>query len=197
MSRRTVIAGAVVAALAATAWWSQLVSVARPPQRPRALALLPVAERRAASFDVVLPAVPVGAQRLSAGSGPLLIHYWAPWEHHGREQAALLDSLRREPGLEGLRVVIVCFDPFPSVTRFVARQRLRLGVLIDAEGELRRALPCPSVPYTYGIDAGGAIALAQAGEADWWAEGTRQALLDLLAAPGPARRRAAARDRPS
>ena len=119
-------------------------------------------------------------ERLESGRGVLLIHYWAPWEHSSREQAALLDSLRQLPEMQGLRVAVVCFDPFPSVARFVARQRLRLSVLMDHRGVLREALPCPSVPYTYVVDASGRLNDRQAGEVDWLAAGTRAALKALL-----------------
>ena len=117
---------------------------------------------------------------MKSGEGVLLVHYWAPWERHGALQAALLDSLRRIEQLEGLRVVIVCFDPFPSVARYVARHRLRLNVLLDHGRSMRVALPCPSVPFTYVIDAAGRIAVAQPGEVDWFAEGTREGLRSLL-----------------
>jgi hypothetical protein len=122
-------------------------------------------------------------QRVRGGGQVLLVHCWAPWQRHSREQARALDSLRREPDLEGLRVVVVCSDPFPSVARYVARQRLRLAVLLDGPGELRRTLPCPSIPYTYVIDGRGRIAVAQAGEVDWWSDGTRRTLRALLAEP--------------
>jgi peroxiredoxin len=137
-------------------------------------------ERRAASFDVVLPQVPVGMAHLRDGGQVLLVHYWAPWERNGAAQAALLDSLRREPDLEGLRAVIVCFDPFPSVSRFVARRRLRLPVLLDTGRRMRSALPCPSVPYTYVLDRDGRIAVEQPGEVDWFAPGSRATLRALI-----------------
>jgi len=79
---------------------------------------------------------------------------------------------------------VVCFDPFPSVARFVARQRLRLSVLLDTERRLRRALPCPSVPYTYVLDREGRIAVAQPGEVDWLAPGSLAALRALIAEAG-------------
>jgi hypothetical protein len=85
--------------------------------------------------------------------------------------------------MQGLRVVVVCFDPFPSVARFVARQRLRLSVLIDSRAALRAVLPCPSVPYTYVLDSAGRLAVAQPGEVDWLAAETRAALSELLAEP--------------
>ncbi len=183
MRPRAGLAIALLAALALFAWRSQLFTVSRPGERPRALALIPRAARARVSFEVVLPAVPVGMDRLRESDGPLLVHYWAPWERDGATQAARLDSLRRDPALDRLRVVVVCFDPFPSVARYIARQRLRLRVLLEHDRSLRRALPCPSVPYTYVIDAAGRIAIAQSGEVDWFAAGTRAALDSLLAEP--------------
>ena len=180
MKPRVAIPLLLVGAAALYLWRAELFTVARPGDRPRPLAARAPADRTPAGFDVVLPAVPVGMQRLKAGEGALLVHYWAPWQRHARDQAKALDSLRREPDLERLRIVVVCFDPFPSVARYVARQRLRLAVLLDGPGELRRALPCPSIPYTYVIDASGRIAIAQAGEVEWWAPETRAALRRLL-----------------
>ncbi len=188
MRPRTVIATLLVIAVAWIAWRSQLWTVARPGEGPRPLTLRTMAARTAVALDATLPAVPVGSEHLVSGRGVLLIHYWAPWEHGSREQTALLDSLRRLPELQGLKVVVVCFDPFPSVARFVARQRLRLSVLIDRRGELRAVLPCPSVPYTYVLDGAGRLAVAQPGEVDWWAEETRAALTALLAEAEAGRR---------
>lgn len=199
MKLRVAVIAVVLATIAWAAWHSQLWTVSRPGVAPAALTLRPFAERRAVTLDATLPSVPVGMEHLASGRGVLLIHYWAPWEHASRAQAAMLDSLRQLPEMQGLRVVVVCFDPFPSVARFVARQRLRLSVLIDGRGELRAALPCPSVPYTYVLDAGGRLAVAQAGEVDWLGEETRRTLVELLgerhpidgaaSTPGPAPKR--------
>jgi peroxiredoxin len=178
---RALLITLLLVAVAWVAWRSQLWTVARPGDAPEALRLRAGEARTPVRIDATLPVVPVGMERLESGRGVLLIHYWAPWEHAGREQVALLDSLRQLPEVEGLRVVVVCFDPFPSVARFVARQRLRLSVLIDSRGLLREALPCPSVPYTYVVDGAGRLAVAQPGEVDWLAPATRAALAALLA----------------
>lgn len=183
MKPRVVVAGLLILAIGWLAWRSQLWTVARPGESPRPLELVGGDTRAPVRLGVTLPAVPFGSQRLASGQGVLLIHYWAPWERGGREQVASLDSLRRLPGLEGLHAVVVCFDPFPSVARFVARQRLRLSVLIDTRGELKRTLPCPSVPYTYVLDGGGRVAVSQAGDVDWLAPRTRATLRTLLAEP--------------
>jgi hypothetical protein len=177
-----VVAGVLV--LAIVAWRSQLFVVSRPGDGPRPLTLLEV--RAPARLDVVLPVAPVGMRRLEGGAGVLLIHYWAPWERHGRAQAATLDSLLHLDTSRGVDGVIGCFDPFPSVARAVARQRLRVPVLIDTRRDLQAALPCPSVPYTYVLDRAGRIAVAQAGEVDWLSDATRAVLDQLLSETAPA-----------
>jgi hypothetical protein len=177
-------------ALALWSWRSQLFTVGRPGAVPRVLEVSAEKQRTAVALDVVLPSVPVGMRRLHQGERVLLLHYWAPWERNARAQAAALDSLSRLEGLDRLDLAIVCFDPFPSVARFVARQRLRLVVLIDGQGQLRRTLPCPSIPFTYVLDAKGRIAIAQPGEVDWLAAGTR-AVLARLIEEAPARTPAA------
>ena len=183
MSRRAVLVAVVIAAMAVTAWRAELFTVSRPGTRPQVLEIRPEDRRPLADFDVTLPIVPVGMERLTAGRGVLLVHYWAPWEHHSLEQASRLDSLRRGVDLEGLQAVIVCFDPFPSVARYVGRNRLRVPVLLDGRRALVPRLPCPSIPYTYVLDAAGRIAVAQAGEVDWLAPATREALRRLLGEP--------------
>jgi hypothetical protein len=171
-------------------WRAELFTVSRPGERARPLArsthpALP-------AFAVTLPRVPVGALPVASGRSAWLVHYWAPWERHGRSQALALDSLVRalpEAADGRLRVAIVCFDPFPSVARFVARLKLRVPVLLDHRRELQKALPCPSVPYTWLIDDAGDVVAAQPGEVDWHAAATRELLRDaaaLSAAAGPA-----------
>jgi cytochrome c biogenesis protein CcmG, thiol:disulfide interchange protein DsbE len=163
--------------------WKLELFVVRPGAHPSPLVLRPVESRTPVALDVALPAVPEGIRRLTSDDGPLVLQYWAPWQLHARAQVRSLDSLRREPDLEGLRIVVVCFDPFPSVTRYVTRQRLRLPVLLDGPGELRRTLPCPSLPFTYVIDGQGRIAAAQPGEIDWWSSESRAALRRLVGEP--------------
>lgn len=180
MKRPVAVLLVLVAFLAVLVWRSQLFTVARPGDGPAVLSLLPDSTRTATRVDVVLPAVPVGMRRVRGGEGVTLVHYWAMWEHDGRAQAVALDSLQRLEELAGLRVVVVCFDPFPSVARYVGRARLRLGVLIDGERQLSAALPCPSIPFTYVLDHRGRVAVAQPGEVDWLAPATRTALRVLL-----------------
>jgi hypothetical protein len=120
--------------------------------------------------------------RVAPGREAWLLHYWAPWERHGRAQALALDSLVRTLPPDSIRIALVCFDPFPSVARFVARLRLRVPVLLDLRRDLQAALPCPSIPYTWLIDARGRVMASQPGEVDWTAPATRALLLEAARA---------------
>jgi thiol-disulfide isomerase/thioredoxin len=169
-------------------WHAQLIHVAPWSGTPHPLALLPAGERAEQTCDVVLPVVPVGLTRLRSADRPLLIHYWAPWELHGRAQATALDSLARRYEGRDLRIVLVTFDPFPSIARFVARQRLRVTVLLDGPGLLRASVPCPALPYTVLLDRDGRAAVSQSGEVDWLAPETARVLERVLAEPNTERR---------
>jgi hypothetical protein len=185
VTRRALLAIALIAIAALAVWRGELFTVQKPGTRPEPLALLPAPERRAAVFDATLAAVPVGAERVHPGGGVLLVHYWAPWERHSGQQARGLDSLRRILPPGSVRVAVVCFDPYPSVARYVARLRLRLPVLLDQRRQLAGQLECPSIPYTYVLDRGGRIAIEQAGEVDWLAPATRSSLDSLFGEPEP------------
>jgi peroxiredoxin len=182
----TALALGLVAIVGVLAWHAELYSVQKPGAHPVALALDPAPRRAPIAFDVVLPVVPIGLTRVRSGDGPLLVHYWAPWERHSRAQAHDLDSLAKSAASNGVRVVVVCFDPFPSVARYVARQRLQVPVLLDGQHHLAATLPCPSLPFTYLVDPGGRIAAAIPGEIDWWAPATLATLRALASEPDSA-----------
>ena len=162
-------------------WRAELFTVSRPGEAPRPLAR--AAGMPPPTFDVSLPLVPVGATRLTPGGRPLLVHYWAPWVRHSRAQVLALDSLARTLPPDGVRIAVVCFDPFPSVARYVARLRLHVPVMLDLRRDLQAALPCPSLPYTWLLDSNGHVLAAQPGEVDWLAPATRELLLAPDASP--------------
>ncbi len=178
------LAGLLLAlgALGLVLWRGELFTVSRPGDAPRPLERATRAPVPA--FAVSLPRVPVGIAHVASTEGPWLVHYWAPWERHGRTQVLALDSLMRTlPGGAGdqVKIAVVCFDPFPSVARFAARLRLGVPVLLDHRRELQAALPCPSIPYTWLLDPSGRVLASQPGEVDWHAPATR-ALLEAAAA---------------
>lgn len=157
-------------------WRAELFTVAAPGDGPMPLRASSSSDVR--TFEVPLPVVPVGIARVSPGEQPLLVHYWAPWERHGRAQILALDSLAATLPPGTARIVVVTFDPFPSVARFVGRARVRSTVLLDLRRELQRELPCPSIPYTWLLDAQGRVLVSQAGEVDWLAPATRAMLME-------------------
>ena len=174
----------VLGVLALLVWKRELFTVSRPGEAPLPLQLAELSQRTRPVFDAILPAVPVGMVHLKGAGAVHVVHYWAPWEQHGLAQARGLDSLGTLVAGADLRIAIVCFDPFPSVARWVRRAAIRTPVLLDHPGTLSASLPCPSIPYTYVLDRAGRIAVAQAGEVDWLAPRTR-ALLDSLVRAAP------------
>jgi hypothetical protein len=157
-------------------WRAELFTVSRPGERP--LPLARIAREPLPAFDVSLPVVPVGVERLTPGGGALLVHYWAPWERDSRAQVQALDSLVRTLPPGSARVAVVCFDPFPSVARYAARLRLTVPVMLDLRRSLQAALPCPSIPYTWLLDTRGQVLARQPGEVDWLAAATRALVLE-------------------
>lgn len=165
-------------------WRAELFTVSRPGER--AQPLVSVASPETRSFAASLPVVPVGVSRLEPGGAPLLVHYWAPWERHSRAQILALDSLVASLPAGTVRIAVVCFDPFPSVARFVARARVKSPVLLDLRRELQAQLPCPSIPYTWLVARDGRVLVSQPGEVDWAATATRKLLLDAARDTRPA-----------
>jgi len=179
----------VLGAIGLFCWRAELFTVSKPGDAARPLARtgagLAGDAAAPAPFDVSLPMVPIGVARLTPGGQPLLVHYWAPWERHGRAQVLALDSLVRTLPTDHVRIAVVCFDPFPSVARFVGRLRVRVPVMLDLKRDMQAALPCPSLPYTWLLDASGHVVVSQPGEVDWLAPATRALLLHPeRAAPG-------------
>lgn len=165
----------VLGLLGLVLWRAELFTVAKSGDAPRALAL--TSHLAPPEFDVSLPMVPVGVARLRPADGPLLVHYWAPWERNSRVQITTLDSLMRLLPAGTVRLAVVTFDPFPSVARYIGRLRVRTPVMLDLRRELQAALPCPSIPYTWLLDERGHVLAAQAGEVDWLAPATRELLI--------------------
>lgn len=172
--------------LGVIAWRLELIAVERSGAQPEPLRAFEPAARPPARFDATLPLVPAGAVHVAPGGDVLIVHYWAPWERHSGPQALALDSLRRTLPGGGIALAVVCFDPYPSVTRYAAKLKLRLPLLLDLRRDLAAGLPCPGIPYTYVIDRSGRIAVAQGGEVDWLSPDTRASLARLAAEPAPA-----------
>lgn len=164
-------------------WRAELFTVSKSTRAPAALVLQPQTERTRREFDAVLPMVPIGMLRVHPDAGVQVIHYWAPWMRHATSQAIALDSLRKGLPPGDVRFAVVCFDPFPSVSRFLRRNRLSLPLLLDHHHALSRDLPCPSIPYTYVIDRAGRTAAVIEGEVDWLSPITRAALVRLAHEP--------------
>jgi peroxiredoxin len=97
--------------------------------------------------------------RVGAGGPVTLLNVWATWCTSCREEMALLDSLQRELGPRGLRVVGVSVDQGPTarVQQFVTENDVRFPVAHDQPGDIQRLYQLVGVPTSFVIDRDGRI----------------------------------------
>jgi cytochrome c biogenesis protein CcmG/thiol:disulfide interchange protein DsbE len=97
--------------------------------------------------------------RLGAGQPVTLLNVWATWCTSCREEMALLDSLQRELGPHGLRVVGVSVDQGPTtrVQQFVESNAVRFPIAHDQPGDIQRLYQLVGVPTSFVIDRDGRV----------------------------------------
>lgn len=103
-----------------------------------------------------------------AAGAPTLVALWATWCTTCREEFALLDSLQREYGPRGLRIVAVSVDRGPAarVQRFAASYKVRFPVAHDPDGRAEETFRAVGVPESYLIGKDGRVRLRHAGALD-------------------------------
>ncbi len=90
---------------------------------------------------------------------PTVLNVWATWCESCREEMASLDSLRRELGPKGLRVVAVSVDDsgIERVRRFAESNHLTTIVAHDPTATIERSYQVVGVPTTFIIDRTGTL----------------------------------------
>ena len=135
-----------------------LIIGCKAPPREAAAAFRPL--------DVGTPAPAYAIRTLSGdsvrvgASGPVtLLNVWATWCTSCREEMALLDSLQRELGPRGLRVVGVSVDQGPTsrVQQFVTTNEVHFAIAHDQPGDIQRLYQLVGVPTSFVIGRDGRI----------------------------------------
>lgn len=118
----------------------------------------------------------------------LVVNFWATWCAPCRAELAKLDEWDAAWAARGARVVAVSLDrDRERAARFATDQGLDLTVLHDGPDGLARDLDLPAVPTTYLLDREGQVVLEIHGSGERELERLRQAVEQLLAAPGERR----------
>jgi peroxiredoxin len=94
------------------------------------------------------------------GAGPAtVLNVWATWCESCREEMAALDSLNREFGPRGARIVGVSVDEGTTdrVRRFAETNHLRFAVAHDPVGDIQQSYQIVGVPTTFVIAGDGRL----------------------------------------
>jgi cytochrome c biogenesis protein CcmG, thiol:disulfide interchange protein DsbE len=153
---------------------SPLASRGNNPADAAAENLLPCPEQAgtAAAGAELLP--PLNFDCLGGGTldlgrapgAPTVVNLWASWCGPCREELPLMQQLADTAGGQVAVVGVVSKDGTEQATAFAADAGASFPSAFDGEGELMTELGLNALPYTYLLDADGAIAYTQVGPVD-------------------------------
>jgi thiol-disulfide isomerase/thioredoxin len=94
---------------------------------------------------------------------PTVVNLWASWCGPCREELPLMQQLAVS-GAGKLRVVgVVSKDGRPQAVSFAGAARATFPSAFDGQGDLMTKLGLQGLPYTYFLDADGAVVFTQVG----------------------------------
>lgn len=131
---------------------------------------LPVApELNAIAPPFELPDLTGNIIKLSTLRGtPVIINFWATWCEPCRDEMPSLERLQSKLAGKPFEVLTVNYgEGIPGITRFLARNRLTLPVLLDPDKESAAAWGAGGLPMTFLVDAEGRVRYSAFGECDW------------------------------
>ncbi|CCG01480.1 TlpA family protein disulfide reductase [Blastococcus saxobsidens] len=124
-------------------------------------------------------AAAVGAQRLPAlvfecpGGGsldlarapgvPMVVNLWGSWCPPCREEMPVLQEFAELAGDDVRMVGVISKDGLPQAASFAEDAGVTFPSAFDGEGELMAELGLNALPFTYFVDAGGALVHTEAG----------------------------------
>ncbi|MBI5427391.1 MAG: TlpA family protein disulfide reductase [Nitrospinae bacterium] len=112
----------------------------------------------------------------------VILNIWATWCGPCRIEMPSLESLYRRFRSEGVAVLAVSIDKGSDekVRSFAREYQLSFPVLLDADGQVERLFPTPSIPATYVIDKAGQVIAKVDGAKNWESPETFGAVEYLL-----------------
>jgi cytochrome c biogenesis protein CcmG/thiol:disulfide interchange protein DsbE len=97
--------------------------------------------------------------RIGTNEPITVLNVWATWCVSCQEEMAALDSIKREFGARGVRVIAVSVDKadIEHVRRFAEANHLTMTVAHDSEAMINQAYQVVGVPSTFVIGADGKL----------------------------------------
>ena len=94
---------------------------------------------------------------------PTVVNLWGSWCPPCREEMPVLQEFTEVAGDEVRLVGIISKDGLPQATSFAQDAGVTFPSAYDAEGDLMAELGINALPFTYFLDAGGALVHTEAG----------------------------------
>jgi thiol-disulfide isomerase/thioredoxin len=142
---------------------------AAPPTSVAQLAACPQQPDQPAVGDQLLPALALdcpGGGSLDLGRAPgvpTVVNLWGSWCPPCRDEMPVLQQFSDTAG-DAVRVVgVISKDGLPQAESFAADARVTIPSAFDGEGELMAELGLNQLPYTYFLDADGALVYTHLG----------------------------------
>ena len=101
---------------------------------------------------------------------PTLVNLWGSWCPPCREEMPVLQSFARAAGDRVQVLGVISKDGVPQADAFAADAGVTFPGAFDREGRLMAELGINALPYTYFLDADGAVAHVETGPVDSVAE---------------------------
>jgi cytochrome c biogenesis protein CcmG, thiol:disulfide interchange protein DsbE len=94
---------------------------------------------------------------------PVVLNLWGSWCPPCRDEMPVLQQLAETAGNRVRVVGVISKDGLPQADTFAADAGVTFPSAFDGDGELMARLGLNQLPYTYFIDAGGALTYTQVG----------------------------------
>lgn len=111
-----------------------------------------------------------------------LVNIWATYCVPCRAEMPAMESLYKELGPKGLRIIAISVDEgnTADVQKFVAQYGLTFDVLQDQSGDIQRVFQTTGVPESFLLDRKGIIVKKVIGEHPWSSKSNQRIVADLL-----------------
>jgi thiol-disulfide isomerase/thioredoxin len=94
---------------------------------------------------------------------PVALHFWATWCGPCVRELPLIADLTASKAEELTVLAVNCAEPDRTVSSFLSKMKVRLNLVMDADGNISRLYDINAIPQTFMIDADGVIRSIQVG----------------------------------
>lgn len=144
---------------------------------------------RAPDFHATTLTAPAVTRSLASYRGQVvLLNIWATWCGPCRIEMPSIETLHRELGPDGLKIVAVSIDnpgTEQQIRDFAHEYDLTFDILHDPSGDIQQAYQTTGVPETFVIGRDGTIRKKVIGATRWDSPANRAVITQLLAERAP------------